>query len=287
MVFLSPLPDIVLRPLVDMALREDLGRAGDITTNAVIPSDAQWSAGLYARKPGVLAGIDLARLAFQLIDPDLQFLPEKRDGEKIEGGDCVAKVSGAARSILSAERVALNFICHMSGIATQTRRFVDAVSPYKTRICCTRKTTPGLRIIEKYAVRAGGGSNHRFGLDDAVMIKDNHIAVAGGIKQAILCVSKQIGHLVKVEVEVDGLSQLEEVLSLLREFPVDVVLLDNMPPAILKQAVQLVAGRLITEASGGVSLENVAKTAATGVDIISIGGLTHSAAILDIGLDPV
>jgi nicotinate-nucleotide pyrophosphorylase (carboxylating) len=282
---LPPLPDLLLRPLVETALREDLGRAGDITTDALIPCGTQARAAFNARKPGVLAGLDAARIAFGIIDPMATFNPIKRDGESVNPGDCLATVEGSARSLLSAERVALNFLCHLSGIATETHRLVEAVKPYKARIACTRKTTPGLRLVEKYAVRAGGGSSHRFGLDDAVLIKDNHIAVAGGIKPAVERTRQAVGHLVKIELEVDTLQQLDEALALLPTAPVDVVLLDNMPPPVLKQAVEKVAGRIITEASGGITLETVASVAATGVDIISVGWITHSAPILDIGLD--
>ena len=231
------------------------------------------------------AGLDLARLAFHLLDASVIFTPMKQDGDKVAPGDCLAKVGGVARSLLSSERVALNFLCHLSGIATETGKLVEAAQPHQTRICCTRKTTPGLRAIEKYAVKAGGGDNHRFGLDDAVLIKDNHIAVAGGVRTAVERARKAIGHLVKVELEVDTLEQLEEALALLPHFPIDAVLLDNMDPPTLKKAVERVAGRLTTEASGRVNRETIAAIAATGVDIISVGWLSHSAPILDIGLD--
>jgi len=282
---LSPLPDVLLRPLVENALREDLGRAGDITTNAIIPADARWQAALNARQAGVVAGLDLARLAFHVFDSSVHFMPLKKDGDVVSAGDCLAKVEGLARSLLSAERVALNFLCHLSGIATETHKLVEAVKPHKARICCTRKTTPGLRAVEKYAVKAGGGNNHRFGLDDAVLIKDNHIAVAGGVRAAVERVRSSIGHLVKVELEVDTLTQLDEALALLPTHRIDVVMLDNMDPATLKLAVDKVAGRIVTEASGGVTLKTVAAIAATGVDMISVGWITHSAPILDIGLD--
>lgn len=282
---LSPLPDALLRPLVENALREDLGRAGDITTTAIIPVEARWQAALNARQAGVVAGLDLARLAFHSFDPAVHFMPLKKDGDTVSAGDCLAKIEGAARSLLSAERVALNFLCHLSGIATETHRLVEAVRPHKARICCTRKTTPGLRAVEKYAVKAGGGSNHRFGLDDAVLIKDNHIAVAGGIKAAIEHARNNLGHLVKVELEVDTLAQLGEVLALLPTHPIDVVMLDNMDIPTLKLAVEKVAGRIVTEASGGVTLKTAPAIAATGVDMISVGWITHSAPILDIGLD--
>jgi nicotinate-nucleotide pyrophosphorylase (carboxylating) len=282
---LSPLPDILLRPLVENALREDLGRAGDMTTDALIPADTKSRAGLNARKTGVVAGLDLARLAFQVFDPGVVFTPLKKDGDNVRPGDSLATIEGAARSLLSAERVALNFLCHLSGIATETHKLVEAVKPHKARICCTRKTNPGLRIVEKYAVRAGGGSNHRFGLDDAVLIKDNHIAAVGGIAPALERARKAVGHLVKIELEVDTLAQLDEAIAAFPKFPFDVVLLDNMPVPFMKKAVEKVAGRFTVEASGGITLETVAAIAATGVDVISVGWITHSAPILDIGMD--
>jgi len=278
---LSPVPDLLLEPLVRGALAEDLGRAGDITTDAVIPAHHKWHGLLVARQAGVIAGLDLARLAFHLLDPSVVFEPKMNDGERVAPKDIVASMSGNARAIITGERVALNFLCRLSGIATATRQLVDAVKPHKARICCTRKTTPGLRLIEKYAVRAGGGSNHRFGLDDAVLIKDNHIAAAGGIRPAVTRAREAVGHLVKVELEVDSLDQLKEALDL----PIDAVLLDNMEPATLKKAVEMVKGRFTTEASGRVTAETVTAIAATGVDVISCGWITHSAPILDIGLD--
>ncbi|MDR3515604.1 MAG: carboxylating nicotinate-nucleotide diphosphorylase [Azospirillaceae bacterium] len=282
---LSPLPDLIVRPLVENALREDLGRAGDITTDAIIPADARWRAVLSARQAGIVAGIDVARLAFHVLDASVAFTPLKRDGDAVAPGDAVATIEGPARSLLSAERVALNFLCRLSGIATATHRLVEAVRPNRTRICCTRKTTPGLRALEKYAVRAGGGSNHRFGLDDAVLIKDNHIAVAGGVRAAVERARAAVGHLVKIELEIDTLEQLDEVLALLPTAPVDAVLLDNMPPATLQRAVERIAGRMVTEASGRITLDSIGVIAATGVDVISVGWLTHSAPILDLGLD--
>ena len=278
---LLPLPDIMLEPLVRNALLEDLGRAGDLTTDAIIPRDKKWKGALAARQAGVLAGLDLARIAFRLIDPTVKFQPKKKDGDKVKPGDVLAVMSGSAAAIVTAERVALNFLSHLSGVATTTRKLVDAAKPHKARICCTRKTLPGLRAVEKYAVRAGGGANHRFGLDDAILIKDNHIAVAGGVAKAVHAARANTGHLVKIEVEVDTLDQLREALTL----PIDVVLLDNMDIATLKKAVAMVKGRVITEASGHVSLETVQDIASTGVDMISAGGITHSAPTLDIGLD--
>jgi len=278
---LASLPRVTLEPLVRTALIEDLGLAGDLTTNAIVPAEAETRALFVARKAGVVAGLDLAKLTFELIDPTLTFSIEKPDGAKVTAGETIAEVSGKAASILVGERVALNFLCHLSGIASATAHFVAAVAGTKAQIVCTRKTTPGLRAIEKYAVRAGGGHNHRFGLDDAVLIKDNHIAIAGGVVEALRRARQNVGHLVKIEIEVDTLDQLRAALD---ERP-DVVLLDNMNPAQLAQAVKIVGGRAITEASGGVSLENVAAIAASGVDLISIGSLTHSAPVLDIGLD--
>ena len=278
---LASLPRVTLEPLVRTALIEDLGLAGDLTTNAIVPAEAETRALFVARKAGVVAGLDLAKLTFELIDPTLTFSIEKPDGAKVTAGETIAEVSGKAASILVGERVALNFLCHLSGIASATAHFVAAVAGTKAQIVCTRKTTPGLRAIEKYAVRAGGGHNHRFGLDDAVLIKDNHIAIAGGVVEALRRARQNVGHLVKIEIEVDTLDQLRDALD---ERP-DVVLLDNMNPAQLAQAVKIVGGRAITEASGGVSLENVAAIAASGVDLISIGSLTHSAPVLDIGLD--
>jgi nicotinate-nucleotide pyrophosphorylase (carboxylating) len=276
-----PLPQILVEPIVRAALLEDLGRAGDITTDAVIPPTARFDGVIAARQAGVLAGIDVARLAFHLLDPDVGVVIEIPDGAPIAKGDVVARIEGPARGILSAERVALNFLCRLSGIATATARLVEAVKPHHARIVCTRKTTPGLRLLEKHAVRAGGGVNHRFGLDDAVLIKDNHIVVAGGIRPAVNHARAAIGHLVKIEVEVDTLEQLEEVLAL----PVDAVLLDNMAPDMLARAVKMVGGKLLTEASGRVNETSVREIAATGVDYISSGWITHSAPILDLGLD--
>ncbi len=278
---MSPLPDLMLEPQVRAALLEDLGRAGDITTDAIVPPDLATRCVLRAREPGMVAGLDLARLAFSLVDPRLQFAVHCPDGTAITPGDRIASVSGPARGVLIGERVALNYLSHLSGIASATNRIVRAVAGTKARICDTRKTTPGLRAIQKYAVRVGGGSNHRFGLDDAVLIKDNHVAIAGGVRIAIERARRAVGHLVKIEVEVDTLAQLEEALSV----GVDAVLLDNMDPPSLREAVRMVGGRAITEASGRVTPETAPALAETGVDLISIGWLTHSVAVLDIGLD--
>jgi len=272
---------LLVEDAVRAALLEDLGRAGDITTNATIPAMKQARAVIAARQPGIVAGLDLAKAAFRLLDPALGFDARIADGASVTPGAILATIEGPARALLSAERVALNFLGRLSGIATLTSRYVAAVAHTKARIVCTRKTTPGLRTFEKYAVLCGGGFNHRFGLDDAILIKDNHIAVAGGIIPALRAVKAAIGHLVKIEIEVDTLDQLDEVLT----EGADVVLLDNMTPARLREAVARVKGRLLTEASGGVTLETVAAIAESGVDMISVGALTHSAQVLDVGLD--
>jgi nicotinate-nucleotide pyrophosphorylase (carboxylating) len=272
---------IMIEPLVRMALLEDLGRAGDLTSDAIVPADRRATTLLVARQPGVVAGLDLARLAFQLIDPAIEMRIERSDGAALVPGDVIAAVSGPARGILTAERVALNFLCRLSGIASATASIVAAIGNHKAKVVCTRKTTPGLRAIEKYAVRVGGGSNHRFGLDDAVLIKDNHVAIAGGVGEALKRAKDGVGHLVKIELEVDTLDQLKEAL----DHGVDAVLLDNMSPDVLAKAVQMVAGRAVTEASGRITPATAPQIAATGVDLISIGWLTHSVSILDIGLD--
>jgi nicotinate-nucleotide pyrophosphorylase (carboxylating) len=268
-------------PLVRTALLEDLGRAGDITADAIVPADRQASLVLRARQPGVVAGLDIARCAFQLVNPAIRLTVERPDGSVVAPGDVIAAIEGPARGLLTGERTALNFLCHLSGVATATASLVSAAQGTKARIVCTRKTTPGLRTLEKYAVRAGGGSNHRFGLDDAVLIKDNHIAVAGGIAPALRAARAQAGHLVKIEVEVDTLEQLEEAIAA----GPDAVLLDNMLPDQLRAAVKLVAGRAVTEASGGITSDTIAEIAETGVDMISSGWLTHSAPALDLALD--
>jgi len=279
----SPLPSIMIEPLVRAALLEDLGRRGDITTDAIVPVEARARTALVARQPGRIAGLDLALLAFRLIDPAIEVVIERPDGSHLAPGDTIATVTGPARGILTAERVALNFACHLSGIATATASVVEAVRGTRAHIVCTRKTTPGLRAVQKYAVRVGGGANHRFGLDDAVLIKDNHIAAAGSIRSAIERVRSAVGHMVKVEVEVDTLPQLEEVLAV----GVDAVLLDNMDTEKLRRAVAMVGGRALTEASGRITPATAPAVAATGVDLISIGWLTHSTTALDIGLDYV
>jgi len=278
---LTPLLPLLYEPLVRTALLEDLGRAGDITADAIVPADKRASLVLRARQPGVVAGLDIARSAFQLVSPEITLTAVRPDGSVVTPGDVIAEIDGPARALLTGERTALNFLCHLSGVATATASLVTAAQGTKARIVCTRKTTPGLRALEKYAVRAGGGSNHRFGLDDAVLIKDNHIALAGSVRIAIERAKANAGHLVKIEVEVDTLAQLEQVLAL----GVDAVLLDNMATDELGQAVVMTDGRAITEASGRITAATVRAIAETGVDLISAGWLTHSSAALDIGLD--
>lgn len=271
---------LVIEALVKSALLEDWGGRGDITTESIIPAGKKAKAVMRARKGGIISGIDAAMLAFRLTDPALK-IDTCAEGTAVEPGQTLMTVEGSARAILMGERVALNFVQRLSGIATLTHSMVSAVKGTKAQICCTRKTTPGLRVLEKQAVRAGGGVNHRFGLDDGILIKDNHIAVAGSIRDAIERARRRGGHMVRVEVEVDTLEQLKDVLA----FPVDTVLLDNMDIPTLKKAVAMVNGACRTEASGGITAETVRAVAETGVDLISVGALTHSAPALDIGLD--
>jgi nicotinate-nucleotide pyrophosphorylase (carboxylating) len=275
------LPRIVIEPLVRAALLEDLGRAGDLTTDAIISPDAHASVALVSREPGVIAGTDCVRLAWELVDPRIQVHDLLPDGSRVEPGTVIGTASGPARGLLSGERIALNFLGHLSGVATGTATIADAIAHTHARVADTRKTIPGLRALQKHAVKAGGGSNHRFGLDDAVLIKDNHIAVAGGVTPAVAQARANVGHLVKIEVEVDSLEQLAELLPL----GADAVLLDNMGPDLLREAVAMVAGRLITEASGRITPATAVPIAEAGVDLISVGWLTHSARVLDIGLD--
>lgn len=272
---------LTYEPIVRAALAEDLGRAGDITTDSIVPADAMATARVAARKDGRVAGLEVALSAFRTLDPAAELRVEHGEGADVAPGATIATVTARARALLTAERTALNLLGRLSGIATATRALVREVEGTRARIVCTRKTTPGLRVLEKHAVRLGGGFNHRFGLDDAVLVKDNHIAVAGGIRPAVERVRAAIGHMVKVEVEVDTLAQLEELLTL----PVDVVLLDNMDPPTLRCAVAMVDGRMVTEASGNVTLSTVRAIAEAGVDMISVGWLTHSAPNLDVGLD--
>ena len=277
--FLSPL---AIDEAVQRALDEDLGRAGDITSIATVPEAARAQAVMVARQAGIIAGLPLAVATFQKLSPDIHVQAHFRDGATVAAGVNVLTISGPARAMLSGERTALNFVGRLSGVATLTSEHVRQTAGTKLRICCTRKTTPGLRALEKYAVRCGGGFNHRFGLDDAILIKDNHVAVAGGVKPALERARAHVGHLVKIEIEVDTLAQLREVLD---TGLADAVLLDNMDIATLAEAVKLAAGRVALEASGGVTLGSIAKIALTGVDYVSSGALTHSAPTFDIAID--
>ena len=275
------LDEVLLRPLVEAALTEDLGRRGDLTSQATIPADMQAQLQIKARQAGVVCGMDLARLSFALVDGAIEFMAQVTDGERVAAGTVLAIVRGNARHLLTAERTALNFMTHLSGIATDTQNIVDSIAEYPAQITCTRKTIPGLRIIQKYAVRCGGGRNHRMGLDDAILIKDNHIAIAGDIKRAIQQAQAFAGHLIPIEVEVDTLEQLAQAL----DAGATLVLLDNMTPEVLSQAVAMCKGRAKTEASGGITPETVQAVAKAGVDFIAMGYLTHSSTALDIGLD--
>jgi nicotinate-nucleotide pyrophosphorylase (carboxylating) len=277
----EPLPDLLIAAVVHAALTEDLGRAGDVTSQACVPAEARLRAVFVARKPGVIAGLSCARLAIAQLDPGADFKAIVEDGARVSAGQQLAWVDANARALLSAERVGLNLLGHLSGVATLTRAYVDAVEGAGAIVVDTRKTTPGLRALEKYAVRCGGGVNHRFGLDDAILIKDNHIAACGSVGEAVRRAKAAAGHLMKVEVEIDGLAQLEEALK----YGPDVVMLDNFSLADLAEAVSRAKGRAVLEASGGVSLETIRGIAETGVDVISVGALTHSASTLDIGLD--
>lgn len=273
---------LTIEPIVRQALLEDLGHGNDVTSENIIPANAEATAVMHARERGVVAGIRVAETAFRLVDPDLVINRYISSGEKVLKGKEILSVQGSAQSILAGERVALNFISHLSGVASATAQYVEAVQGTKAKICCTRKTIPGLRTLQKYAVLAGGGRNHRFGLDDSVLIKDNHIAIAGGVDAALDQATAHTGHMMKVEIEVDTLKQLEAVL---KHGGADVVMLDNMTPETLAKAVKMIDGALVTEASGGITLENVRDIAQSGVDYISIGALTHSVISLDIGLD--
>ena len=279
--FTNPPHSIVIEPVVRQALSEDLGRAGDITTDAIIAPDQRSRAVIAAREVGVVAGLIAADLAFKFADPAVHLTVRAPDGSAVLENTVIAELEGPTRALLTAERVALNFLGHLSGVATATNRLVERVAGTKARIICTRKTTPGLRVLEKYAVRCGGGLNHRFGLEDAVLIKDNHIAAAGGVAASIAALRGRIGPLVKVEIEVDTIDQLEEALAA----GVHAILLDNMAPETMKRAVAITKGRATLEASGGVTLERVRAIAESGVDYISSGALTHSAKALDVGLD--
>ena len=278
---LPPLPALTVENLVQAALAEDWGRTGDITSQNVIPASAKAHAVIRAREAGRLAGLDLAEAAFRANNSGLTSIRHKQDGDLLAPNDDVATIEGPARALLAAERVALNYLGHLSGIASKTAHLVDLVAHTKAQICDTRKTTPGLRAVEKYAVRAGGGANHRFGLDDAIIIKDNHIAVAGGITPALKAAQSGAGHMVAIEIEVDTLAQLDEALAA----DARIILLDNMTPEQLAEAVARTQGRAILEASGRVSETTVVAIAESGVDYISVGAITHSAATLDLGLD--
>jgi nicotinate-nucleotide pyrophosphorylase (carboxylating) len=278
---LLPLHPLQYDALLRRALEEDLGLAGDLTTNSIVPAAERLAGRIVARRAGCIAGLEVAARTFALLDPAVTFAPRVADGDIVAAGTDLAELAGPARAVLTGERVALNLLGHLSGVATVTRGIVDAVAGTRARVVCTRKTTPGLRALEKYAVRAGGGGNHRFGLDDAVLIKDNHLAIAGSVEEAVRRARAAVGHLVKVEVEVDNLEQLARVLTC----PIDAVLLDNMPPPILRQAVEMVAGRVITEASGGITPGTARAIAETGVDLLSVGWITHSAPSLDVALD--
>ena len=269
--------------VVRNALLEDLGRAGDVTSDATIPADRRATAAVMARADGVIAGLDISLAAFTMFDPEVVCEAHVADGDRVRKGDRIATVTGAARSLLTAERTCLNLLGHLSGIASTTRSVVDLVAPHGATVVDTRKTTPGLRALEKYAVKCGGGGNHRFGLDDAVLIKDNHVAVAGGIGAAVNAARAHAGHLVKIEVEVDGLDQLDEALAL----GVDVVMLDNFSLELMREGVKRAKGKVIIEASGGIRPDTAEAIAATGVDLLSLGWLTHSSPNLDVALDIV
>ncbi len=275
---LSP---VMIKQAVIAALQEDLGLAGDLTSDATIPADAQATAVMNTRENGTIAGINIAKAAFEEIDSSISFEALVKDGDVVKAGQDVARITGLARAVLGAERVALNYICHLSGIATYTSHFAQRIAHTKARVCCTRKTIPGLRSFEKYAVKCGGGSNHRYGLDDAILIKDNHIAVAGGVKAAIDGARAFAGHLVKIEVEVDTLEQLKVVL----DAGADVVMLDNMSLEQLREGVAMVDGRIPVEASGNVNIDTIKDIAEAGVDMISTSKITMSAPTLDLGLD--
>lgn len=278
---LPPLSDVIIEPIVRLALAEDLGRAGDVTSQAMVISQKPFEWVIRSRKAGIIAGVDAAILAMRLIDPTVGFSVVSGDGCKVMAGDTIARLKGAAQSLLTAERVMLNFIGQLSGIATLTAQFVTEIAGTKAKIVCTRKTSPGMRALAKKAVRLGGGSNHRFGLDDAIVIKDNHVAAAGGVAQALTRAKAYAGHLLPIEVEVDSLAQLEQAIC----FNPNCIMLDNFPLEDLRKAVIRVDRKVTLEASGGITLSNVRAIAQTGVDIISVGALTHSAPCLDVGLD--
>ena len=273
--------ELVAAPIVRAALLEDIGRGGDLTTDAIVESQRRARARIIARRGGTLAGLDFAAIAFRLLDEEIEIVRRAQEGDRFEAGATVAEIGGRARAILTGERTALNLLGRLCGVATATHTLVELVAGTSARIADTRKTTPGLRALERYAVWCGGGANHRFGLDDGVLIKDNHLALARSIRAAVAATRARIGHMVKIEVEVDTLEQLREAMA----EPIDAVLLDNMTPAQLAEAVAIVGRRVLTEASGGVTQANVVEIAASGVDIISVGWLTHSAPAIDLALE--
>lgn len=281
--YLTGLPDLLIEPIIRDALKEDLGLAGDVTASAVIPPKARFKAEFRARGAGISAGIDCARLAMSLMDPQIRFETQLPDGSPVKKGDVIARIEGNARAILAGERVALNLLCHLSGVASLTAKYVAAIDGLNSRIVCTRKTTPGLRALQKHAVKCGGGYSHRYGLDDAILIKDNHIAICGGVGPAMERAKAAVGHTMKIEIEVDSIAQLKQALP----YGPDVLLLDNFSLDMYAEAVKLAKGKSILEASGGVSMETVRQIAETGVDVISVGALTHSVPNFDIGLDAV
>lgn len=273
---------IIIDRIIETALEEDLTQAGDITSQALFDGSEQAEASIIIKQAGILCGIDIAERTFLKVDPSLTIEIIKYDGQKVDECDIAAKIKGSSRSILTAERTALNFVMHLSGIASQTAFYIDKIKQTNAKLCDTRKTTPGLRGLEKYAVSCGGGSNHRFGLYDAILIKDNHIAASGGIKQALDRVQRQVGHTVKIEIEVDTLEQLAQVID---HGGADIVMLDNFDVKDLEKAIAMINSRITSEASGGINLETIEKIAKTGVNYISVGAITHSAPALDIGLD--
>ncbi|ESQ80134.1 carboxylating nicotinate-nucleotide diphosphorylase [Asticcacaulis sp. YBE204] len=281
--YITGLPDILVEPVVRDALREDLGLAGDVTADAVILPKARFRAEFNAREAGIVAGLDCARIAMNLMDPHVRFEIVKPDASEVVAGDVIARVEGNARAILAAERVALNLLSHLSGVATLTQTYVKALDGLPARIACTRKTLPGLRGLQKHAVKCGGGHNHRYGLDDAILIKDNHIAICGGVEKALELAKAAAGHTMKIEIEVDSIYQLKQALP----FKPDVIMVDNFDLETLREAVSIAKGKTILEASGGVNLSTVRAIAETGIDVISVGALTHSAPVFDIGLDAV
>jgi nicotinate-nucleotide pyrophosphorylase (carboxylating) len=281
--FITGLPDLLIEPIIRDALKEDLGLAGDVTASAVVPPKARFKAEFRAREAGISAGIDCARIAMNLMDPQIRFETLLPDGSPVKKGNVIARIEGNARAILAAERVALNLLCLLSGVASLTAQYVNAIEGLKSKIVCTRKTMPLLRGLQKHAVKCGGGHSHRYGLDDAILIKDNHIAICGGVGPAMERAKAGVGHTMKIEIEVDSIAQLKEALP----YGPDVLLLDNFSLDMYAEAVKLASGKAILEASGGVNMATVRGIAETGVDVISVGALTHSVPNFDIGLDAV